>query len=363
MKAELQADQQLTSAEVFRPLVRGTPPDGGVASAAFCAAIGLLWIGTWVWLLLLALANESPVASMIVCLLGITLGMGAMASQVPHLALALWFRRPRASIAAEALDTDGAFTFRYSQRVIKPVEAELTCSLVLRETLELTPVDGARPPATSVDHLVDSHRGRSVAWHPGDLLLTGCKLSVPQNPERRFALGSGRLSWIMKVRVRLPDQRDFWEEFRLPFGPQVVRREVTATSQTPRRFSLVVLRIPDWFWPERTPEALLEVSPHLHRLTRLPVRALETLSREEAERACRRLEAAGISVALYCDDQPIQRSTLHNLPIPQLDSVLAIEDLPIPTPTAFEVAEEGRAAIETQSRVPATDPVRLKYAG
>jgi len=356
-------DQYPTPATVFKPVERGAPPDGGVLAAGFCATVALLWMVTCVLLLLQVLANQPTLASTAACLLGIALGAGALASQAPQLALALWFRRPRGAISTGPPHTEGRFTFRYSQRVIKPATAELTCSLLLREVVPQVTPDGIQAPATWIDHLVASCRNSSTAHYPGDLLMTGCEFSIPDELETRFGLGGGCLQWRVRVRVRLPDQRDFWEEFRLPFEPDRPRRQSIPASPTAvRRFSVVVLRLPDWFWPERTPEALLEVSPHLHRVTHLPVRALETLSRDEAERACRRLEASGAAIALYCDNQLVERAGLHNLPIPQAEATLPSEVLPIPTTTEPGVAEVRQPAIQPFFREAEPDPRRLRRA-
>lgn len=356
-------DQYPTSATVFKPVERGAPPDGGVLAAGLCASAALLWMGACIWLLLQALANQPSVAAIAACLLGLALGAGALASQAPQLALALWFRRPRGAVSAESLPLEGRFTFRYSQRVIRPAAAELTCSLVLREAVPQRTPDGIPAPPTWIDHLVASHRSSSTARYPGDLLMTGCQFSIPDELETQFRLGGGCLQWMVRVRVRLPDQRDFWEEFRLPFAPERPRRQmIQPSSAATRRFSVVVLRLPDWFWPERTPEALLEVSPHLHRVTRLPVRALETLSRDEAERACRRLEASGAAVALYCDNEIIARGGIHDLPIPQPTLTLPPEALPIPSLSETPVADGRQLAIQPLFRSPEAELLDLRRA-
>jgi hypothetical protein len=361
---EFQMDPDTPRSEAFVPLKRGTPPDGGVVAAVFCATVGLLWLGTCLWMLSLVVANEPTFPTLAACLVGIALGVAAVASQAPHLSLALWFERPRAAVAVQNGPAGGAFTFRYSQRVEKPATADLTCSLILREAVARITADGTPAPSTWVDHLVEAQRGFGRATHPGDLLQTGCTFAIPTTLRRRFGLGDGKLSWIVKVRVCMPDQSEFWEEFALPFEPVVGSEEAPAPwLAEPGRFSVMVLRIPDWFRPEPTPEALLEVAPHLHRVHRLPVRVLETLSRDEAERACRRLDAAGVAAALYCDDQLVERRALHNLPIPQGEAEPAIDTLPIPLTVSWGVVDSSYAAIEPHSRAPQIESVTLRRAG
>lgn len=361
-------DPDTPLSEAFVPLKRGTPPDGGVVAAVFCATVGLLWLGTCLWMLSFILAHEPTLPTLAACSVGIALGVAAVASQAPHLALAVWFERPWAAVAVQNGPAGDTFTFRYSQRVEKPVTAELICSLILREAVPRITAEGIPGTATWVDHLVEAQRSFGRATHSGDLLQAGCTFAVPSTLRRRFGLGDGKLSWIVKVRVCMPDQSEFWEEFALPFepvvGPMVGVEEAPPPWVTEAgRFSVTVLRIPDWFRPEPTPEALLEIAPHLHRVNRLPVRVLETLSRDEAERACRRLDAAGIAVALYCDDQLVERRALHDLPIPQTEAMPRVETLPIPLTASLEVVDGAYAAIETLSRAPQIEPVTLRRAG
>lgn len=346
--------------DLFVPLQRGTPPDGGVVAAAFCSAVGALWIATCLWMLASVLAGGVTLPAVAACLVGIALGVTALISQVPQLALAFWFRRPCSAVATQVTSDGHSFTFRYSQRAWKPTTAEVTCSLVLREARPAVTPEGQSGPPTRIDHLVASQRASCISRFSGDLLRTQCCLSAPADLARSFRLGRGALSWILKVRVRLPNQRDFWEEFQLPFEPEAVSRTVVDAQRVARGcFSVVMVRLPDWFRPEPTPEAVLDVAPHLHQLNRLPVRVMETLSRHEAERACRRLEAAGASVALYCDDELVTRITLHNLPIPQVDVERPCGELPIP----LAVVEGEHPAIEPFSLTPVSVPETLRRAG
>lgn len=345
------ADPPDGSTERFVPVGRRMPPDGGVLAAAFCTGVAVLWIATCIWLLSLALFNRPSLASVAACLFGMALGVLALASQLPQLALAVWFRHPKGSVLKREAHDGETYVFRYSQRTWKPTTAKLTCSLVLREWRERTMPDGEPAPATWIDHLVASHRSSSAAAHPGDLLRAQSVFWIPPSLAQRFALRGGKVSWLVKVRVQLPDQRDFWEEFELPAVPNVDRHVPAADLSKPTsRYTVVVLWLPDWFRPEPTPEALLEVAPHLHAIGRLPVRALETLSRSEAERACRRLEAAGIRVALYCDDRIVARNTLHDLPIPPENTVASTHELPIPVAEGEELAAAPPPAIQPFSQ-------------
>lgn len=329
---------------------RPIPPQGLLRTATLGVLARALWIGTGLWLLLLVLDHGPTLTAARAGRLGVVLGLGALIGQLPRFALSTWFRKPRGVISYSESAADGALDFEYSQRAWSPAVAEITCSLVLREAVEVPSAGG---PATlrQTEHLIEARKATSEAHFRGGVLRAQVRFQPPADLAGRFSLGTGPLTWLVRVRVHAPGQCDSWEEFHLDVALPRVARFPSPVSPPSLPYQVWVMQLPDWFRPEATPEALLAVAPHLHRIVRLPVRAFETLSLDEAERVCRRLEAAGISVALSQQGPQMSRTRVEHLPIPVSaaggpDS----EALPIPIKGEGGVALASQAAIQPTSQ-------------
>jgi hypothetical protein len=323
-------DRDNSSRGRYNAVRRGTPPDGGAFASAFCVFMGLLCLLCGGWLTLSLLANNHIGMAIAAFLVGMPAGIGLVGWQGPRAFLPFILRTPRAAVSADEVERGERFEFRYWQQVTWGLTADITVSLILREMVERPIGEGDVALFAGAEHLIESHTTRGVTARTGEALRTGHSFVLPADGGSGVASRHAReLIWLMKVRVRLQNGMDIWEEFELPYPTGLERGRFGLSSQ-PEGCRVVVQRYPGWIYGQSTPDALLDVAPHLHRVIRFPLLVLEGQTRDAAERACRRLEADGAVVQLWDGDQVVTRQQTHTMPLPAESAPISDRALPIP---------------------------------
>jgi hypothetical protein len=310
----------------FSELKRDASPAGGRTRAVllFLCGLGLLGgCGWWIvdgW-------RHSNFDAMFGLVLGALLGLTAVYWQWRPLRLMYRTALPHGEIFPPRVVTGEEFTFRYRQPVRQPLRADVTASLVLRETIPAPPEDND-PTPTERDHLVAARTEQGLQVPAGGLLQMQCAFRLPAEM-RDFPVQHWPVQCVVKVHVRAERGADYWEEFALP-SPVDASSPVCQSRETEAEYQVTLVSFPQLYRELPPPPPLDEYLPHLVRVDRLPLVLLRGITRAEAERACRRLEAAGGVVELACGGRVIERQQTHNLPVPVETARTAAQGLPVP---------------------------------
>ena len=329
----------------FLPVERGTPPDGGAGVSGFCVFVGLVFLGVGAYLALLCRNSGQPQSALVMLLLTWTVGIALIVWQGPLAFLPLLIGTPRGSISGDPVRSGDAFLFRYTQPQRKPLIQEVTCSLVLREFVDTEGSEGQIYKSLHSSHLIESHTSGPQEPAPGNLFQVSARFRIPADGGARLITRpDSQRVWVMKVRVRLRDGRDLWEEFFLPSPSASIAPQPPPAAE---RYRVVIKRYRSLVPLNAVPEALLDIAPHLHEIPHFPAVVREGANRPEAERACRRLEADGAVVQLWHGDQRVERQSTHRLPVPHDGP--APTECALPIPAAGEALAAGEHLIELRS--------------
>lgn len=297
----------------IRPLTleRGTPP-GGRFGAGLVFLGGFALLGGCGWLLFDAWRSSNP-NSVFGLVLGLLLGLGAIYRQWRPVMLICRTAVPHGEIAPREVATGGEFSFRYRQEVRRPFQADVTTSLVLRETITIKSEDS---PDTQVkrDHLVSAHTEKALRIGAGGFLQIQCTFRLPDDM-RNFPVNNWPARCVVKVHVQVQRGADFWEEFSLPLPVSMTAAAGSGEVQD-AGYQVTLVSFPNLCRDLLPPPPVDEYLPHLATVDRLPLVLLRGITRAEAETACRRLEAAGGVVELSQGGRVIARRRVHNLPLP-----------------------------------------------
>lgn len=310
-------------------LERGIPPDGGRTGA------WLVFLGGWAflvgcgWLIFDAWRN-STLNYIFHEALGVLLGLVAIYWQWRPLMLMCRTALPSGEISPRMVTVGDEFTFRYQQPVRLPLRADVTASLVLRETITRKGSDGETSQVIR-DHLVAAHTEKGLEVPAGGSLQIQCTFRLPDETSD-FPVSNWPVKSVIKVRVQTGRGAGYWEEFSLPV-PVGVSSQVGASRAAEADYQVTLVSFPNLYSGLPAPAPLDEYLPHLDRVDRLPLVLLRGITRAEAGAACRRLEAAGAVVELACGGRVIERQQVHNLPVPTETVRMETQGLPIPGAT------------------------------
>jgi hypothetical protein len=322
----------------FRALEGSATPDGGRWSTSWVFFVGVVFLAVCGWQLIEAWRSTGP--SPIHFFnpgLGILLGAVCIYWQWRPLMLLRRTVRPLGELSPGEVRMGDEFTFRYRQAVRQPFRAEVTVSLVLRETIVRQSGDG-ETTRNERDHLVATHTEGEREFPAGGFLRMQCRFRVPDELED-FLVTSWPVKCLVKVHVQAARGADFWEEFMLPVSLDApAPRETRPATQLGCQVTLV--NFPNLYRELPPPSPLQELLPHLTRVDRLPLVLRRGVSRAEAEAVCRALEAAGGVVELRQGDRVIDRARVHDLPLPAETVAPKPESLPLP-------ASETEASIQS----------------
>ena len=222
-------------------------------------------------------------------------------------------------------------TVRYRIQAHRPLRAEVTLSLVVRE-LTVRPGSTNSDARTEFrDHLVGSVGPAAVTADPGEWLELEQEFSIPPDGGKRFSTGDWAQAWFLRVRFVLPGDLDLWDEFDVPFDAAHEPEEAPVLQDD---YSLYLVKA-RWFPSRAFVTAVQAVAPHLssfdveHIAPAPPTALLERVTIEQAERARARLLAVGGAVEVRRGGEIIPAPDRSSLPIPHVPTGTP-HSLPIP---------------------------------
>jgi hypothetical protein len=309
-------------------LVRGTPPDGGRTGTALVFLGGLAFVGGSGWLLFDAWRNSVlSIAFAFGPGLGMLVGLMAMYWRWRPLLLRCRTALPHAAISPAELGVGSEFNFSYWQKVWLPLRADVTTSLVLRETITGRTEDGAAT-RTYHDHLVAAHNEKGVRIRAGGFIQIRGSFRLPEEM-RDFPVRNWPVQCVVKVHVQVRRGADFWEEFTLP-QPVSVTAPASSGEVSEAGYQVTLVSFPNLYRGLPPPPPLDEYLPHLVQVDRLPVVLLRGITQARAEVVCRRLEAAGGVVELEQGGRVMKHQQVYDLPLPAETAGPQPESLPLP---------------------------------
>jgi hypothetical protein len=337
-------------------LERGTPPDGGRWGAGLVFLGGLGFLGGCGWLILDAWRNSVLSLSFAVGpVLGALLGLAAVCWQWRSFLLMCRTALPHGEVSPYVVGPGDEFTFQYRQEVWSPLRADVTTSLVLRETITRQLGDDESTERVR-DHLVAAHTEKGLELPAGGLLQVRCPFRLPSEL-REFPVSNWPVQGVVKVHVQVRRGADYWEEFPLP-GSLREPAPVRAMEAADAGYQVTLVSYPNLYRGLPPPPPLDEYLPHLVQVDRLPLVLLRGITQMQAEEVCRRLEAAGGVVELSQGGRVIEHSRVHDLPVPAETGRLAPQELPVPA-SETEGAVPSVAARRTEDGI-ASEQIRLR---